>query len=116
MLIPLLCCSQDDTGNKVILDFEIGKFIALDLEELDRLKEVDTINRSLISNLKAQVEVFKEVSQSKSNQINLLQETKSVLEAQLEAEKLNKPKSKWLVWTLAVISAGGTGYIIGNAL
>lgn len=114
MLIPFLCYSQDDTDNKVILDFEIAKLIALDLEEFDRLKQIDSLNIGFIGNLKEQITIFQEVSTSKTNQINLLQETKAILEAQLEAEKLNKPKSKWLNWMLAVIGAFGAGYIIAN--
>lgn len=114
MLTPLVCFSQDGTENKVVLDFEIGKLIALDLEELDRLIVVDSVNTVKIQNLDRQVNILEEVSKGKSNQISLLYDTNQILKAQLEAEKLNKPKSKWLTWSLAVLAAFGTGYILGQ--
>jgi hypothetical protein len=114
MLIPLLCFSQEGIGNKVILDFEIAKMIAFDLEEKDRLVIVDSVKTIQIQNLNKQVEVLEEVSGSKSTQISLLYDTNQILQSQLEAEKLNKPKSKWFTWVLAVIGAFGTGYILGQ--
>ncbi len=114
MLIPLLCTSQEGTDNKVVLDFEIGKFIALDLEELDRLTVVDSVNTVKIENLNKQIVFLEETTKDKSDQINSLLDTTTILNAQLEAEKLNKPKSKWLTWTLAVIGAFGTGYVLSN--
>lgn len=113
MLIPFVSSSQDDT-NKVVLDFEIAKLIALDLEELDRLVVVDSVNTIKIQNLNRQIVVLEEVSGSKSNQISLLYDTTQILKAQLEAEKLNKPKSKWVTWALAVVAAFGTGYILAK--
>ena len=112
-LIHSLSFSQDDT-NKVVLDFEIGKLIALDLEELDRLVVVDSVNTVKIQNLTRQVQILEEVSGDKSNQISLLYDSTEILKAQLEAEKLNKPKSKWLTWSLAVLGAFGAGYIIAQ--
>jgi hypothetical protein len=112
-LTPLLLFSQDDT-NKVVLDFDIAKLIALDLEEFDRLVVVDSINKIEIKNLNSQVGLLESAYSDKSSQIGLLSNTIQILNSQLEAEKLNKPKSNWFTWALAVIAAGGLGFVIGS--
>lgn len=114
LLIPLVLSSQEGTDNKVVVDFEIGKFILLDLEELDRFRELETVNQDISRNLKQQIEYLNRISNEKTNQISLLQDTNSILKTQLEAEKLNKPKSNWLTWSLAVLAAFGTGFILGQ--
>lgn len=96
------------------MDFEIGKFIALDLVELDRFREVDSVNAVLIDNYKSQLSLLEETSKSKSSQISLLQSVNDILTVQLEAEKENKPKSNWFVWTLAVIASFGLGAVLVN--
>ena len=113
MLTVLVCTSQDDT-NKVVLDFDIAKLVALDLEEKDRLVVVDSINKIEIKNLNSQIGLLEIAYNDKSSQIGLLSNTIQILNSQLEAEKLNKPKSNWFTWTLAVIAAAGTGFVIGS--
>ena len=113
MQIALVCTSQDDT-NKVVLDFNIAKLVALDLEEKDRLVVVDSINKIEIKNLNSQVGLLESAYSDKSSQIGLLSNTIQILNSQLEAEKLNKPKSNWFTWALAVVAAGGAGFVIGS--
>jgi hypothetical protein len=103
--------SQNVTVN---LPFEVAKMVALDLEELDRLREVEGIQNLQIETYKAQVWTLGEISREKSKQIELLKDNIQLLEVQLEAEKTSKPKLKRGPWILAVIGALGVGFIAGS--
>lgn len=98
----------------VKLPFDVAKKVALDLEELDRLREVEVIQDLQINNYKEQVWTLGEISREKSGQIALLNRNLQLIENQLEAEKASKPKLKRGPWILAVMGALGVGFMAGS--
>jgi hypothetical protein len=111
-VIPFHCFSQEDT--KAHLDFEVAKKVALELVDYDRLREVDSLQRLSIYNLKTQISLLEDISNVKSEQIMYLENTQKILEMELKFARETPKKSNWLTWSLAVLGAFGTGYFIGT--
>lgn len=101
MLIASSGISQEDT---VKLPFSVAKKVALDLEELDRLKAVDKVNTLELAKYAQLTEGLQQISKDKSLQINLLQRSVELWKSQYEAEKAKKPKNT--VWEKIGIGAG----------
>lgn len=110
MLTVLPVLSQEDT---VKLPYSIAKKAAIDLEELDRLKLMESINQLKLANYLNQLEIITQQSRNKSLQIEMLNHSLQLYKTQYAAEKARKPKSNWVTWTLAVIAAFGGGIVVG---
>lgn len=108
MLLFLPIFSQSDTIVK--LPFSVAKKIALDLVEKDRLEAVERVNVLQISNLKEQINSLEITVDKKDLQLGLLNKNITILDTQLEAEKMKKPKPQFL-WYLLIAAAG---YIVGS--
>jgi len=108
MLIALPIFSQEDT---VKLPISIAKKVALDLIELDELREFTLVNNLIISKYKTSNILQQSTISDQINQIQLLQSNLKITEVQLNSEKKKKPGLFKRI--LLVVAAAGVGYIIG---
>ena len=109
MLIALPIFSQEDT---VKLPISIAKKVALDLIELDELREFTLVNNLIISKYKTSNILQQSTISDQINQIQLLQSSLKITEVQLTSEKKKKPGLFKQI--LMIVGAAGVGYIIGT--
>ena len=109
MLIALPIFSQEDT---VKLPISIAKKVALDLIELDELREFTLVNNLIISKYKTSNILQQSTISDQINQIQLLQSNLKITEVQLTSEKKKKPGLFKQI--LMIVAAAGVGYIIGT--
>lgn len=90
------------------------KEIALDLNEKDHLKSnLNLMTMELVS-YKSLTKNLETTSNQKSLQLKLLRKDTHLLKSQLKSEKATKPKDKTFLWTLRLLTALATGYLLGN--
>jgi len=109
MLIALPIFSQEDT---VKLPISTAKKIALDLIELDELKQVTLVNDLIISKYKTTDHLQKKTIADMRIQIQLLQSNIKIIEVQLKSEKKKKPGLFKQI--LLILGAAGVGYVAGS--
>jgi len=109
MLIALPIFSQEDT---VKLPISIAKKVALDLIELDELREVALVNNLIISKYKTSDGLQSSTIEDQKDQIELLKSNLKITEVQLTSEK--KKKTGVFKQILMVLGAVGIGYLAGS--
>lgn len=109
MLIALPAFSQEDT---VKLPISTAKKVALDLIELDELREISLVNNLIISKFKISDGLQKATIGDQRIQIQLLQSSLKITEVQLKSEK--KKKVGVFKQILLVLGAAGVGYVVGT--
>ena len=109
MLIALPVFSQEDT---VKLPISTAKKIALDLIDLDELRQITLVNDLIISKYKTTDHLQKKTIADQRNQIQLLQSNINITEVQLKSEK--KKKLGLFKQILMLAGAAGVGYIVGT--
>ncbi len=109
MLIALPALSQEDT---VKLPFHVAKRVALDLVELDELRQTGLIDNLIISKYKASDLLQKQTISDQEQQLKLLLKNLGITEVQLKAEQDKKPG--WFKRFLVLLGVGGLGYILGS--
>ena len=108
MLIAWPTLSQEDT---VKLPFHIAKRVALDLVELDELRQTGLIDNLIISKYKASDLLQKQTISDQEQQLKLLLMNLGITETQLKAEQDKKPG--WFKQFIVLLGAAGVGYVIG---
>jgi len=109
MLIAWPVLSQEDT---VKLPFDIAKRVALDLVELDELRQTDLINTLIIGKYKVSDGLQKQTISDQDQQIQLIFKNLGITETQLKAEKDKSPG--WFRQFLILLGAAGFGYLMGS--
>jgi len=109
MLIALPIFSQEDT---VKLPISIAKKVAIDLIELDELREVTLVNNLIISKYKTSDGLQRNTIEDQKNQIELIKSNLKIAEVQLTSEK--KKKLGLFKQILMIVGAAGVGYILGS--
>jgi len=109
MLIASPIFSQEDT---VRLPISIAKQVAVDLIELDELRELSFVNHIIISKYKTSDITLKETIAAQQEQLSLLNSNLRITEVQLTSEK--KKKTGIFKQILMVVGAVGVGYIMGS--
>lgn len=91
----------------------MAKLVALDLVELDRLKEVEGLNALLLEKYKLALLKSQQQGSNKTLQIQYLKNSLELTEAQLKARKPQKQNlfNKIMIF-LGLIAAG---YIVGSS-
>ena len=102
--------SQEDT---VKLPFSVAKQVALDLEELDRLRAVDKVNTLELAKYQELVKGLEQNVQDRTTQASLLERSIQLWKTQYESEKAKKPEDNTLAWILRCLSAAAVGFVIG---
>lgn len=109
MLTALPALSQTDT---VKLPFEIAKRVALDLVELDELRETTIINSLIISKFKASSQLLEQTIADQEQQLQLIFKNLGITETQLQAEKDKNPT--WFKRFIILLGVGGLGFLLGS--
>ena len=100
--------SQEDT---IRLPFSVAKQVALDLEELDRLRAVDKVNSLELAKYRSLVEGLEKTIQDRETQVSLLHRSVQLRKTQYDSEKAKKPKFSF--WQKVKIGCAGflAGYL-----
>lgn len=109
MLIACPALSQEDT---VKLPFDIAKRVALDLVELDELRQTSLIDNLIISKYKSSDLLQKQTISDQDQQLKLLLKNLGITEVQLKAEQDKQPG--WFKKFLIILAAGGVGFLFGS--
>ena len=111
MLTALAGYSQEDT---VKLPFSVARQIALDLEELDGLRQLERVNSLELAKYERLTADLEQVVTDRGLQLNLLKENLKSLQVQLGSEKAKKPKKNTLSWIFRCAGVFAVGYLVGN--
>jgi hypothetical protein len=89
--------------------------VALDLVELNRMKEEEIVQQAMLENLQISLVKASQVNESKTKQILLLEDSLDLLKFQLDiVQKKKIPRQKILPWILATGAAFGAGFILAS--
>ena len=109
MLTAWPALSQEDT---VRLPFNIAKRVALDLVELDELRQITLVDNLIISKYKSSDLLQKQTISDQEQQLQLLLKNLGITEVQLKSEK--KKKAGLFKQILLILGAAGLGYVAGS--
>ena len=106
---------RDTTDTRpVTFPFWMAKAIALDLEEKNRLEQEVQLLVLEKETLEDLVEDLEKKDQGRRLQLELLEKNQNLLEVQLQAGRKTEKGEGWVLWTLRLLAALGTGFILGN--